>query len=89
MEPFAACSLARRGVASHLTRVAGDRAPRRFFVAANAVVCTYLVLSIPLSIVHIVRPRARYSRLVLVFFDAVISQVDHTIGLRTRVVSTN
>ncbi|CAD6263470.1 unnamed protein product [Miscanthus lutarioriparius] len=41
-----------------------------FFVAANAVVCTYLVLSIPLSIVHIIRPRARYSRLILVFFDA-------------------
>jgi hypothetical protein len=47
-------------------------ARRRFFVAANAVVCTYLVLSIPLSIVHIIRPRARYSRLILVFFDAVI-----------------
>ncbi|XP_062224800.1 casparian strip membrane protein 4 [Phragmites australis] len=41
-----------------------------FFVAANAVVCTYLVLSIPLSIVHIIRPTARYSRLILVFFDA-------------------
>ena len=46
---------------------------RRFFVAANAVACTYLVLSIPLSIVHVVRPSARYSRLVLVFFVAVIT----------------
>jgi hypothetical protein len=50
-------------------------------VAANAVVCTYLVLSIPLSIVHIVRPRARYSRLVLVFFDAVTDQVSISIAL--------
>ncbi|KAK3144573.1 hypothetical protein QOZ80_4AG0314870 [Eleusine coracana subsp. coracana] len=41
-----------------------------FFVAANAVVCSYLVLSIPLAIVHIIRPRARYSRLVLITLDA-------------------
>nr|CAD1825230.1 unnamed protein product [Ananas comosus var. bracteatus] len=41
-----------------------------FFVVANSVVCVYLVLSIPLSIVHIIKTRARYSRLILIFFDA-------------------
>ena len=43
----------------------------RFFVVVNSIVAAYLVLSIPLSIVHIIRSRAKYSRLVLVFFDAV------------------
>ncbi|KAK8463121.1 hypothetical protein SEVIR_1G324000v4 [Setaria viridis] len=42
-----------------------------FFVVANSIVAAYLVLSIPLSIVHTIRSRAKYSRLVLVFFDAV------------------
>ncbi|CAO2040705.1 unnamed protein product [Urochloa humidicola] len=42
-----------------------------FFVVVNSIVAAYLVLSIPLSIVHIIRSRAKYSRLVLVFFDAV------------------
>ena len=43
----------------------------RFFVVVNSIAAAYLVLSIPLSIVHIIRSRAKYSRLVLVFFDAV------------------
>ncbi|KAF3329179.1 Casparian strip membrane protein 3 [Carex littledalei] len=41
-----------------------------FFVVANSVVCAYLVLSIPVSIVHIINSRARISRLILIFFDA-------------------
>ncbi|KAL6633559.1 hypothetical protein ACP70R_026230 [Stipagrostis hirtigluma subsp. patula] len=41
-----------------------------FFVVVNSIVAAYFVLSIPLSIVHIIRSRAKYSRLVLVFFDA-------------------
>ncbi|KAF0935224.1 hypothetical protein E2562_031261 [Oryza meyeriana var. granulata] len=41
------------------------------FVVANSVLAAYLVLSIPLSIVHIIRSRARYSRLVLIFLDSV------------------
>ncbi|KAJ4756849.1 Casparian strip membrane protein 1 [Rhynchospora pubera] len=41
-----------------------------FFVVANSVVCAYLVLSIPLSIVHIIRSSARYTRLVLILLDA-------------------
>ncbi|WVZ73700.1 hypothetical protein U9M48_021981 [Paspalum notatum var. saurae] len=41
-----------------------------FFVVVNSIVAAYLVLSIPLSIVHIIRSRAKSSRLVLVFFDA-------------------
>jgi hypothetical protein len=40
-------------------------------VVANSIVSTYLVLSLPLSIVHIIRSRAKYSRLILIFFDAV------------------
>ncbi|KAJ4752819.1 Casparian strip membrane protein 1 [Rhynchospora pubera] len=40
-----------------------------FFVIANSVVCTYLVLSIPLAIVHVIRSSARHSRLILIFFD--------------------
>jgi hypothetical protein len=43
----------------------------RFFVVVNSIVAAYLVLSIPLSIVHIIRSRAKYSRLVLLFFDTV------------------
>ncbi|XP_058099934.1 casparian strip membrane protein 1-like isoform X1 [Magnolia sinica] len=41
----------------------------RFFVIANAIVCGYIVLSLPVSIFHIVRSRARGSRLILIFFD--------------------
>ncbi|TVU28485.1 hypothetical protein EJB05_20004, partial [Eragrostis curvula] len=42
----------------------------RYFVVVNSIVAAYLVLSIPLSIVHIIRSRAKYSRLILIFFDA-------------------
>ncbi|KAL6009089.1 hypothetical protein ACLOJK_022316 [Asimina triloba] len=40
-----------------------------FFVVANAVVCGYLVLTLPLSFFHIFRSGARATRLVLIFFD--------------------
>lgn len=43
----------------------------RFFVVANSIVSAYLILSLPLSIAHIIRSRAKYSRLVLIIFDAV------------------
>ncbi|KAL1824497.1 hypothetical protein ACET3Z_011275 [Daucus carota] len=43
-----------------------------FFVAANSVVCAYLFLSLALSILHIVRSRARGSRIILVLFDTVM-----------------
>nr|DAD34919.1 TPA_asm: hypothetical protein HUJ06_005559 [Nelumbo nucifera] len=43
-----------------------------FFVIANAVVSAYLILSLPLSIYHIVRTTssARGSRIILIFLDA-------------------
>ncbi|PAN24970.1 hypothetical protein PAHAL_4G265800 [Panicum hallii] len=41
-----------------------------FFVVANSIVCAYLILSLPLSIVHIIRSRAKFSRLLLIFLDA-------------------
>ncbi|XP_008459331.2 casparian strip membrane protein 1 [Cucumis melo] len=41
-----------------------------FFVVACAIVSGYLVLSLPLSIFHILRSRARATRVVLVFLDA-------------------
>ncbi|OVA08972.1 Uncharacterized protein family UPF0497 [Macleaya cordata] len=40
-----------------------------FFVAANAVVSVYLVLSLVLSIFHIVRAGSTKSRIILIFFD--------------------
>ncbi|GFQ07936.1 casparian strip membrane protein 5 [Phtheirospermum japonicum] len=40
-----------------------------FFVAANSIVSAYLVLSLALSISHIVRSGAQKSRVVLIFFD--------------------
>ena len=43
----------------------------RFFVVANSIVSAYLILSLPLSIVHIIRTRAKFSRLILIFLDAV------------------
>ncbi|KAL5722885.1 hypothetical protein ACHQM5_006345 [Ranunculus cassubicifolius] len=43
-----------------------------FFVIANAVVSAYLVLSLILSIYHIVRTGSRNSRVVLIFFDTVM-----------------
>ncbi|KAL6912142.1 hypothetical protein ACP4OV_000947 [Aristida adscensionis] len=41
-----------------------------FFVVVNSIVAAYLVLSIPLSIVNVIRSKAKYSRPVLVFCDA-------------------
>ncbi|KAM3194101.1 hypothetical protein ACQJBY_070639 [Aegilops geniculata] len=41
-----------------------------FFVVANSVVSAYLILSLPVSIAHIIRSGAKYSRLVLIIFDA-------------------
>ena len=43
----------------------------RFFVVANSIVSAYLILCLPLSIVHIIRTRAKFSRLILIFLDAV------------------
>ncbi|KAL3525916.1 hypothetical protein ACH5RR_014288 [Cinchona calisaya] len=40
-----------------------------FFVVANSLVSAYLVLSLALSIFHIMRSRAHASRIVLIFFD--------------------
>ncbi|XP_040376580.1 LOW QUALITY PROTEIN: casparian strip membrane protein 4-like [Oryza brachyantha] len=47
------------------------------FVPANSIVAAYpvadwLVLSIPLSVLHVIRSRARHSRLVLIFVDTVM-----------------
>ncbi|XP_042496637.1 casparian strip membrane protein 1-like [Macadamia integrifolia] len=42
-----------------------------FFVVANAIVSTYLIFSLFLSIFHIVRSGSRTSRIVLVFLDSV------------------
>ncbi|MCD7471176.1 hypothetical protein HAX54_011491 [Datura stramonium] len=43
-----------------------------FFVVAMAIVVAYLVLSVPFSIVCIVRPHAVVPRLLLIIFDTVI-----------------
>ncbi|KAF5206375.1 Casparian strip membrane protein [Thalictrum thalictroides] len=43
-----------------------------FFVVANAVASAYLVLSLPFSIVSIVRPHAVGARLLLLIFDTVM-----------------
>ncbi|KAI3462923.1 hypothetical protein Pfo_019586 [Paulownia fortunei] len=40
-----------------------------FFVVANSIVSAYLVLSLALSIFHIINSRAQNSRVVLIFFD--------------------
>ncbi|KAK6922007.1 Casparian strip membrane protein domain [Dillenia turbinata] len=40
-----------------------------FFVVANSIVSGYLVLSLPLSIIHIVRSGAKGSRIILIIFD--------------------
>ena len=45
----------------------------RFFVIAIAIVASYLVLSLPFSIVTIVRPLAVAPRLILLISDTVIS----------------
>ncbi|KAJ4972841.1 hypothetical protein NE237_006015 [Protea cynaroides] len=41
-----------------------------FFVIANSIVSVYLILSLFLSIYHIVRSESRVSRIALVFFDS-------------------
>ncbi|KAJ9554769.1 hypothetical protein OSB04_009383 [Centaurea solstitialis] len=43
-----------------------------FFVIANAITASYLVLTIPISIVCIVRPHAVKSRVALMFLDSVM-----------------
>ncbi|XP_022858065.1 casparian strip membrane protein 3-like [Olea europaea var. sylvestris] len=40
-----------------------------FFVVANAIVSVYLLLSLALSIFHIIRSKAQVSRIVLIFLD--------------------
>ncbi|XP_021760933.1 casparian strip membrane protein 1-like [Chenopodium quinoa] len=42
-----------------------------YFVVANAIVAAYLVLSMPFSIVTIVRPLVKAPRLILVIFDTI------------------
>nr|P0DH81.1 RecName: Full=Casparian strip membrane protein 1; Short=PgCASP1 [Picea glauca] len=46
-----------------------------YFVIANAIVGGYLLLSLPISILNIVRPRAASSRVFLIFFDTVMVAV--------------
>ncbi|XP_062161710.1 casparian strip membrane protein 1-like [Alnus glutinosa] len=46
-----------------------------FFMIANSIVCAYLVLSLPLSVFHIIRSRsgaAKKSRIILLIFDTVM-----------------
>ncbi|KVI05514.1 casparian strip membrane protein 1 [Cynara cardunculus var. scolymus] len=44
----------------------------RLFVVVNAIVCAYFFLSIPLSIVHIMRSAARGTRILLVILDTIM-----------------
>ncbi|KAI3816670.1 hypothetical protein L1987_16373 [Smallanthus sonchifolius] len=44
----------------------------RLFVIVNAIVCAYFVLTIPLSIVHIMKSVARGTRLLLIILDTVM-----------------
>lgn len=44
----------------------------RLFVVVNAIACAYFVLTIPLSIVHIMRSVARGSRILLIILDTVM-----------------
>ncbi|CAH1452334.1 casparian strip membrane protein 1 [Lactuca sativa] len=43
-----------------------------FFLIANAITASYLVLTIPISIVCILRPNATKPRVILMFFDTVM-----------------
>ncbi|KAL6294755.1 hypothetical protein ACE6H2_002897 [Prunus campanulata] len=43
-----------------------------FFVIANSIVCVYLVLSLPLSFVHIIWTAAKTSRIILIISDTVM-----------------
>ncbi|EEC73995.1 hypothetical protein OsI_08910 [Oryza sativa Indica Group] len=51
----------------------------RLFVVANSAVTAYLVLSIPLSVVHIIRSRASYSRLVMLALVAAVASASAAI----------
>lgn len=52
-----------------------------FFVVANSVVSVYLVLSLALSIFHILRSHAHFTRIILIFFDTAM------LGLLTSAAS--
>ncbi|KAK7309807.1 hypothetical protein RJT34_06843 [Clitoria ternatea] len=54
-----------------------------FFVMANSVVCGYLVLSLILSVFHIVRSKAVNTRILLIFLDTVM------LGLLTAAASAS
>ncbi|KAA8547971.1 hypothetical protein F0562_004400 [Nyssa sinensis] len=54
----------------------------RFFVVANSIVSAYLVLSLALTIFHIVRSGTQGSRIILIFFDPAM------LGLLTAGAST-
>uniref|UniRef100_A0A7N0U0X4 CASP-like protein n=1 Tax=Kalanchoe fedtschenkoi TaxID=63787 RepID=A0A7N0U0X4_KALFE len=43
-----------------------------FFVVANAIICGYLVLSLPISIIAIIRPHADGIRVLLLILDTVM-----------------
>ncbi|KAK4780848.1 hypothetical protein SAY87_016954 [Trapa incisa] len=43
-----------------------------FFVVTNSIVCAYLVLSLALSIFHVIRSKAVITRIILVVFDTVM-----------------
>ncbi|XP_058736394.1 casparian strip membrane protein 3 [Vicia villosa] len=44
----------------------------RFFVAASAIASGYLMLSLPLSILHIIRSSARMTRVILIILDTIM-----------------
>ncbi|KAH6798087.1 hypothetical protein C2S52_022641 [Perilla frutescens var. hirtella] len=47
----------------------------RFFVIANATVCAYLAVSLPMSIYHVIRTRSAKSRALLIFLDVTMLAV--------------
>ncbi|KAL6994207.1 hypothetical protein U1Q18_012314 [Sarracenia purpurea var. burkii] len=52
-----------------------------FFVVANSIVCSYLFLSLALSIFHIIRSSAKATRIILILFDTAM------LGLLTAAAS--
>ncbi|KAK6139337.1 hypothetical protein DH2020_026918 [Rehmannia glutinosa] len=48
----------------------------RFFVIANAIVCGYLAISLPMAIYHVIRTRAAKSRALLIFLDTSGAELD-------------
>lgn len=56
----------------------------RFFVVANALVCAYLVLSLVLSILHVIKSTVVFTRIILVVFDTVITFAIHQLGKIAR-----